>query len=110
MLGSIQRKKKIVGPVGVEPTRCYHRRILSPLRLPIPPQPQVTPFYHYLEFGKGQFRQIFQSSFIVKICLKLDDIAHVIRHEQGAKSTQNSDYSCDDDCGYHVISPLLLIV
>ena len=26
-----------VARVGVEPTRCHHRRILSPLRLPIPP-------------------------------------------------------------------------
>lgn len=27
----------LVARVGVEPTRCHHRRILSPLRLPIPP-------------------------------------------------------------------------
>ena len=26
-----------VGRVGIEPTWCHHRRILSPLRLPIPP-------------------------------------------------------------------------
>ena len=30
-----------VGRVGVEPTQCLHRGILSPLRLPIPPPPQV---------------------------------------------------------------------
>lgn len=29
-----------VGREGVEPSRCLHRRILSPLRLPIPPPPQ----------------------------------------------------------------------
>ena len=29
-----------VGREGVEPSRCHHRRILSPLRLPIPPPPQ----------------------------------------------------------------------
>lgn len=28
-----------VGREGVEPSRCHHRRILSPLRLPIPPPP-----------------------------------------------------------------------
>ncbi len=28
-----------VGRVGLEPTRCHHRRILSPLRLPVPPPP-----------------------------------------------------------------------
>ncbi len=28
-----------VGREGVEPSRCHHRRILSPLRLPIPPSP-----------------------------------------------------------------------
>lgn len=29
--------KYLVPEVGLEPTRCFHRRILSPLRLPIPP-------------------------------------------------------------------------
>ena len=29
-----------VGRVGVEPTRYLYRRILSPLRLPIPPSPR----------------------------------------------------------------------
>ena len=32
-------KYTMVGMVGLEPTRCYHQRILSPLRLPIPPHP-----------------------------------------------------------------------
>ncbi len=31
-----------VGREGVEPSRCHHRRILSPLRLPIPPSPQAS--------------------------------------------------------------------
>lgn len=26
-----------MGRVGLEPTRCYHRQILSLMRLPIPP-------------------------------------------------------------------------
>ena len=30
-----------MGRVGLEPTRCRHRRILSPLRLPIPPPPHT---------------------------------------------------------------------
>ena len=29
----------MVGTEGLEPSRCYHQRILSPLRLPIPPRP-----------------------------------------------------------------------
>jgi hypothetical protein len=29
-----------MGPVGIEPTRVLARRILSPLRLPVPPQPR----------------------------------------------------------------------
>jgi hypothetical protein len=32
----------LVGRVGVEPTQCLHRGILSPLRLPIPPPPHVA--------------------------------------------------------------------
>ncbi len=31
----------LVGREGFEPTRCRHRRILSPLRLPVPPPPRV---------------------------------------------------------------------
>lgn len=45
--GSLQ-----VGREGVEPSRCHHRRILSPLRLPIPPSPQpVSILTHFLFFG-----------------------------------------------------------
>jgi hypothetical protein len=29
-----------MGREGVEPSQCFHRRILSPLRLPIPPSPR----------------------------------------------------------------------
>ena len=31
----------MVGTVGLEPTRDFSQRILSPLRLPIPPRPHV---------------------------------------------------------------------
>ena len=34
----------LVGRVGVEPTQYFYRRILSPLRLPIPPSPRWTGF------------------------------------------------------------------
>jgi hypothetical protein len=34
-------KVQVVGMMGLEPIRCYHQRILSPLRLPIPPHPQL---------------------------------------------------------------------
>ena len=30
----------LVGMTGLEPVRCFHHRILSPMRLPIPPHPQ----------------------------------------------------------------------
>src|SRR5215213_8224968 len=32
-----------MGREGVEPSWCLHRRILSPLRLPIPPSPRHRP-------------------------------------------------------------------
>ena len=35
------RERRLVRAVGLEPTRRCHRGILSPLRLPIPPRPQV---------------------------------------------------------------------
>jgi hypothetical protein len=45
------QKHLTVGRVGLEPTWCLHRRILSPLRLPIPPPPHglqcCALFYHY---------------------------------------------------------------
>ena len=31
------RESVLVPKIGVEPIRCFHRGILSPLRLPIPP-------------------------------------------------------------------------
>lgn len=31
----------MVGTVGLEPTRDFSQRILSPLRLPIPPRPHL---------------------------------------------------------------------
>ena len=31
----------MVPRAGLEPARCYHRGILSPLRLPVPPPRQV---------------------------------------------------------------------
>ncbi len=39
----------LVGRVGVEPTRYKYRRILSPLRLPIPPSPQAVREQFYLK-------------------------------------------------------------
>ena len=32
----------MVRVTGLEPVRCHHRGILSPLRLPIPPHPHVA--------------------------------------------------------------------
>ena len=31
---------RFMGTTGLEPVRCFHQRILSPLRLPIPPCPR----------------------------------------------------------------------
>ena len=33
--------KPVVRDIGLEPIRCHHRGILSPLRLPIPPIPRM---------------------------------------------------------------------
>ena len=35
-----------VGREGVEPSQYHYRRILSPLRLPIPPSPRRVQFYY----------------------------------------------------------------
>ena len=39
----------VVPLAGFEPARCFHRGILSPLRLPIPPLGQVD-FIRFLAF------------------------------------------------------------
>lgn len=36
----------LVGREGVELSQCLHRRILSPLRLPIPPSPQTYNLFY----------------------------------------------------------------
>ena len=36
----------LVPVVGLEPTRCRHRRILNPLRLPIPSHRRVLPVHY----------------------------------------------------------------
>ena len=43
-----------VGRVGLEPTRCYHRQILSLLRLPIPPPPHRCIFYLNYKIRQGE--------------------------------------------------------
>lgn len=40
-----------MGREGVEPSRCRHRWILSPLRLPIPPSPQCDVRIFYLNLN-----------------------------------------------------------
>ena len=47
-----------VGRVGVEPTRCFHRRILSPLRLPIPPSPRLLLSLTDCRVSKPRFFQL----------------------------------------------------
>ena len=37
-------KAQPVPPTGIEPVRCFHRGILSPLRLPVPPR-RLTVWY-----------------------------------------------------------------
>tara|TARA_A100000164_G_scaffold239254_1_gene212581 strand:- start:1072 stop:1206 length:135 start_codon:yes stop_codon:yes gene_type:complete len=43
--------------VGLEPTRCCHRGILNPLRLPIPPHPQKLKNTPKLQIFKNYFQQ-----------------------------------------------------
>ncbi len=43
----------MVPGAGLEPARCRHRGILSPLRLPIPPPGQTVSNNHKLEAEPG---------------------------------------------------------
>ena len=52
--------------VGVEPTRYRYHGILSPARLPIPPQ------RHFLSKRFESFFSRFISAFIRKFCITLD--------------------------------------
>ena len=40
MVNEVISSEKMVPGAGVEPARCYHRGILSPLRLPVSPPGQ----------------------------------------------------------------------
>ena len=44
----------LVPLTGIEPVRCRHRGILSPLRLPVPPQRQKYEIYYSRTDGKTQ--------------------------------------------------------
>ena len=58
-----------MGREGVEPSRCYHRQILSLLRLPIPPSPRHALFYCILESLHFTFPANFEKSvaFIITV-------------------------------------------
>ena len=58
--GTPQKKKSLTGksgkaqpvpPTGIEPVRCFHRGILSPLRLPVPPPRQKVEAPPRIELG-----------------------------------------------------------
>ena len=58
--GSPTKKKSLTGksgkaqpvpPTGIEPVRCFHRGILSPLRLPVPPPRQKVEATPRIELG-----------------------------------------------------------
>ena len=60
--GTPQKKKSLTGksgkaqpvpPTGIEPVRCFHRGILSPLRLPVPPR-RLTVWYCNAKRGNCQ--------------------------------------------------------
>ena len=60
--GTPQKKKSLTGksgkaqpvpPTGIEPVRCFHRGILSPLRLPVPPR-RLTVWYCSAKRGNCQ--------------------------------------------------------
>ena len=46
-------KAQPVPPTGIEPVRCFHRGILSPLRLPVPPR-RLTVWYCSAKRGNCQ--------------------------------------------------------
>ena len=46
-------KAQPVPPTGIEPVRCFHRGILSPLRLPVPPR-RLTVWYCNAKRGNCQ--------------------------------------------------------
>ena len=52
---SVTRSDDVVPAIGLEPIRCCHRGILSPLRLPIPPRrhvPAITDHFHIIYYEK----------------------------------------------------------
>ncbi len=52
---SVTRSDDVVPAIGLEPIRCCHRGILSPLRLPIPPRrhvPAITNHFHIIYYEK----------------------------------------------------------
>ncbi len=53
LLVSWCRRKDLMGLVGLEPTRILLRRILSPLRMPIPPQARAVMIPHTLQGESG---------------------------------------------------------
>ena len=44
----IRVNASVVGETGLEPVRYFYQRILSPLRLPIPPLPEVVIFLNLI--------------------------------------------------------------
>ena len=44
--------------VGLEPTRCHQRQILSLMRLPVPPQPQNS-YSVIVAYRRGECKRIF---------------------------------------------------
>ena len=42
--------------VGIEPTLCYHKQILSLSRLPVPPHEHIKAKYRQLSYTQAVFR------------------------------------------------------
>ena len=74
--GTPQKKKSLTGksgkaqpvpPTGIEPVRCFHRGILSPLRLPISPQRHAVTdaiimlFRGFCQLGKSITAHLFSA-------------------------------------------------
>ena len=71
----------MVPVAGVEPAQCYHRRILSPLRLPIPSHRHATqqrkshafPFRLYYSTACAEFQVHFLKSNLHKVAILFYD-------------------------------------
>ena len=64
-------RHRLVPVGGLEPPRCRHRRILNPLRLPIPSHRRFQILLYTICFQFAREKRIFPKSFLHKISVHL---------------------------------------